>query len=82
MKALLLTDAYVEAQIEELLGDEKYNIELLLDVDKDDGEHFEEAEKRRREKEFVLPSYHEEKAKGKGKRKSKFGFFGKWTLIL
>ena len=59
-----MTDAYVEEMIEKHLGEEKYNTELVLDFDKDDGEKLEEAERRRREKEIIMPSYHEEKPKG------------------
>ena len=68
---MLLTDAYVEEMIKKHLGEEKYNTELVLDFDKNDGEKLEEAERRRREKEIIMPSYHEEKPKGKGKKKSK-----------
>ena len=71
-KALLLTNEYVAAEIEKHLTDDKYNKELLLDIDGDDKEGFEEAEERRKEKEYVPPTVHEEKQKGKGKKKSKF----------
>ena len=71
-KALLLTNEYVAAEIEKHLTDDKYNKELLLDIDGDDKEGFEEAEERRKEKEYVPPTVHEEKQKGKGKKRVSF----------
>ena len=78
---MLVTDAYAEEMIEKHLGEEKYNTELVLDVDKDDGDKLEEAERRRREKEIIMPSYHEEKAKGKGRKKSKLNNLIKFFRI-
>ena len=81
---MLLTDEYMAAEIEKHLTDEKYNIELLLDIDGDDADGFAEAEERRREKDYVPPVIHEEKAKGKGKKKSKlvlFLFVCKWSIL-
>ena len=74
-EALLLTDEYVRAQIEEHLVDEKYNRILLLDVEDKDKERFEQAEERRREKDVVLPTIPgkpDKKSKGK---KSEYIYF-------
>ena len=71
-EALLLTDEYVRAQIEEHLVDEKYNRILLLDVEDKDKERFEEAEQRRREKEVVLPTVPDKPDKKSKSKKSEY----------
>ena len=77
-EALLLTDEFVKAQIEEHLVDEKYNTILLLDVENLDKKGLEEAEERRREKEPVRPNLPEKKTKTKG---SEF-FWASFHLLL
>ena len=69
-QALLLTDDYVAAQIEEHLTDPKYNEILRLDVEEKDRDKFDEAEERRTKKAQKLPDV-SEKVTGRGSKKKK-----------
>ena len=66
----LLTDDIVEAKINQLLTEDKYNEVLKLDVNAMEEEDLRKAEKLRSERaKYEAPNVVEQK-KGKGKRKS------------
>lgn len=69
-QALLLTDNLLRDKIEKLLTDDKYTQKLKLVVEEIDEEKLREAEKRRRERDYVVPNL-VQKPVGKGKSKSK-----------
>ena len=77
-EAILLHEDIVKARIEKYLSEEKYTNVLELVVEKKDKAKLRQAEKLRKDRDYVLPKVTEEVKKGKGtagkatSKKSKF----------
>ena len=71
---VLLTDDIVEAKINQLLTDDKYNEILTLDVNTLEKDDLRKAEKLRSERSAYEPPNVVEKKSGKGKKKSECNY--------
>ena len=70
-EALLLTEGLVEKRIEEFLSEDKYTEVLKLVVEEKDKDKLREAEQRRKDRDYVLPSVSEDKGTGQKKSRKK-----------
>ena len=70
-EAVLLTESVVEQRIEEFLSEEKYTEILKLVVEEKDKDKLREAEQRRKDRDYVLPTLSEEKVPGTKPKRGK-----------